>query len=588
MVSVFMNRRRWFMVFFLGTTLFLKAQIPQKNLIPNGSFEEITPASNLYDGVDSIGNLQVQNIRAPVYIEKSDAKFISFSASPCLVDVNGDELPDLVVASSLGLLYWYPNTGEKGKPAFKAAYLAQTYLGPVARVDVADWDSDGKKDILFGNIDGGIYLLLNEGTAQDPRWAQGNGKPRWFPSSLPPPAREYNVQPSYEASKVFVASSPMNVGNYSAPIFADWNKDGLPDLIVGEGTYSANSVYVWLNTGSKTKPVFKPESKFYLALGEGREQLAPAVYDWNGDGILDLIVGDRNGQIALYLGTAEAIKNPQKIEPLSFTKFITPDSKGLDAAVSVSVCDYNGDNLPDLLYGTSTGGIEVALGKGKREDPELRKSFSIRGVNTAKDFHEADSWKNEYLLSAIKQGTPYTATAPLAQVISKDNDLTFEPKHGKRAFYLSWFEKFCGWHYLHHRMMEGSSDLILPAGFSEGFVEGCYILNNQFSFTLGKKYELTFWSKGKEMSILCFIDYRESVSDPKAPKNPPNDVHHHYADAVALSGDWMQYRKTYRLDGSKKFNADTNGKIFNGAWLSFFFVGSGDAWVDDVRLIEVN
>ena len=163
MGSAFMSRREWLIVFFLGATLFLKAQAPPKNLIPNGGFEETTSASNLYDGVDSIGNLQVQNIRAPVYIEKNDAKFISFSASPCLADVNGDELPDLVVASSLGLLYWYPNTGEKGKPAFKAGHLVQTYLGPVARIDVVDWDSDGKKDILFGNIDGGIYLLLNQG-----------------------------------------------------------------------------------------------------------------------------------------------------------------------------------------------------------------------------------------------------------------------------------------------------------------------------------------------------------------------------------------------------------------------------------------
>ncbi len=593
MLSAFASTEGWFIAFFLSAALFLQGQTAtpsasQKNLIPNGSFEEVTPSTNLYDGVDSIGNLQVQTIRAPVYTEKNDAKFISFSASPCLVDVNGDELPDLVVSSSLGFLYWYPNTGAKGKPSFKAGRLIQTYLGPAARIDVADWDSDGKKDILFGNIDGGVYLLLNQGTAQEPRWAQGNAKPRWFPPSLPPPAREYDVQLGYEVSKVFNGSNPMNIGNYSAPVLVDWNKDGLLDLIVGEGTYSANSVYVWLNTGNKTKPVFKPESRFYLASGEGREQLAPTVYDWNGDGILDLVVGDRNGRIALYLGTAEAIKNPQKIEPLPFTKFITLDSRGLDTAISVYACDYNNDGIPDLIYGTSTGSIEVALGKGKRDSPELDKSFSIKGVDTAKDFKEPTSWRNEYLFSAIKQGTPYTGTAPLAQAISKDNDSTLEPKDGKRVFYLSWFEKFCGWHFLHHRMTEGSSDIALPTGFSESFVEGCYILNNQFSFTLGKKYELTFWSKGKGMNILCFIDYREGISNPKAPKNPPIYIRHHYADAVALSSNWIQYRKTYRLDGAKELNIDTNGKIFNGAWLSFFFVGSGDAWVDDVRLVEVD
>ncbi len=47
------------------------------------------------------------------------------------------------------------------------------------------------------------------------------------------------------------------VPGYSVPSLVDWNSDGLPDLIVGEGsgTYVA-MVRVYLNAGSLSEPAF--------------------------------------------------------------------------------------------------------------------------------------------------------------------------------------------------------------------------------------------------------------------------------------------------------------------------------------------
>ncbi len=155
-----------------------------------------------------------------------------------------------------------------------------------------------------------------------------------------------------------------------------------------------NRVHVWLNTGDLNKPTFENDSKVPLAIGDGRKYLTPSVYDWNGDGIPDLIVGDREGRVALYLGTAEAIKDPKNVAPVEFTKFITIGGREkLGTMLSPHACDYNNDGLPDLLYGTTTGLAMVALGEGRRVDPELVAARPIKGVDVAKDFKQPMGWE---------------------------------------------------------------------------------------------------------------------------------------------------------------------------------------------------
>src|SRR5207244_1734575 len=110
----------------------------------------------------------------------------------------------------------------------------------------------------------------------------------------------------YGSVRVAVGSKPW--GNLFAPCVVDWNKDGRPDLLIGEGSYSANAVFVLLNQSSASEPKFTDEHRHYLCYGDGREQLAPTVADINGDGEPDVLVGDRLGTVGIYL-------NPGKWKP---------------------------------------------------------------------------------------------------------------------------------------------------------------------------------------------------------------------------------------------------------------------------------
>jgi len=552
-------------------------EAPPKNLLYNGSFEYTSTFANLYDGVDAAGNLRVQRGNSVVLNRDTGSSYmpVPFPPSISFADVNGDGLPDLIVASSLGFLYWYPNVGKKGQPEFKNAKLIQTNLGTAARIQAVDWNNDGKTDILFGNIEGQINLLLNVGTSSEPQWVTTMGKPRWFP-----PAPSPHPQAGAQATQINESGQPISIGNYSAPFFYDWNGDGIPDLIVGEGSYSANSVRVWLNNGTKSNPSFKTELKFDLAYGEGREILCPCVYDWNGDGIPDLIVSDRDGQTTLYLGTKESTASQNKVLPIQPTKTISIGGEDrLTQVMCVCVCDFNDDGIPDILYGTANGTIMVALGSGDRKNPVIQAGKPLRGVDVAKDFRQPSNWDAAPYVSGVEYGMPYDTCAPLPQIISTEDDPTFVPKDGKYGFRLSWFDKFFGWH-----MLQNTN---LP-GVNNGYTEGVYVMNTSIlQFKMGKEYELSFWRKGDAERISYSIYYSEEVPNAKNPKaGPPTTVEHRFQDLVAVNGTWNQYRKTYRLAGTKEKHFDSNGQSITGTFEMSFY-GKGTAIIDDVRLVEV-
>jgi hypothetical protein len=142
-----------------------------------------------------------------------------------------------------------------------------------------DWDADGDQDLLIGSFGGELFLRTNVGAPKKPEWAP-------------------------EAVRVEAAGSPFKVNAHAAPAVADWNGDGLFDLVVGA---SDGSVQWFKNEGAKGKPRFgaartlvaaRSTNKFlqrFVEPGEApqsgvRAQIA--VVDYDLDGKLDLLVGD--------------------------------------------------------------------------------------------------------------------------------------------------------------------------------------------------------------------------------------------------------------------------------------------------------
>lgn len=147
---------------------------------------------------------------------------------------------------------------------------------------LVDWDADGDPDMVIGSFDGGLYLRTNVA-------AGGRGRPpEWAP----------------EAVRIEADGKAMAVGGHAAPAAADWDGDGLFDLVVG----AADGSVVWFeNLGEPGRPRFgasaplvprRSQDKFVQYFVSGGELPPPgtraqiAVVDHDLDGKLDLLVGD--------------------------------------------------------------------------------------------------------------------------------------------------------------------------------------------------------------------------------------------------------------------------------------------------------
>jgi hypothetical protein len=101
----------------------------------------------------------------------------------------------------------------------------------------------------------------------------------------------------------------MDVGSNSSPDVTDWNGDGKKDLIIGN---SDGEIFVFLNRGTNVDPQYNNEGdKLPLKFGQ---DASPQLIQWGRSNSNDLVVADRNGEVILCINTGgpQAPKFPEK------------------------------------------------------------------------------------------------------------------------------------------------------------------------------------------------------------------------------------------------------------------------------------
>ena len=170
------------------------------------------------------------------------------------------------------------------------------------------------------------------------------------------------------------------------PRVFDWNGDGLNDLVVGRAD---GQVMVFRNAGTAASPVFAAgtfiqagpvDAKATIDVGD---RAAPELVDWNNDGTMDLVVGAMDGRIRVYLNSASAG------EPDLATAIVV-QANGSDLLVpggrsSVVVADLDGDGRKDLIVGNTEGQVLDYANTGTDAAPTFAGAVALKAGDVVID-----------------------------------------------------------------------------------------------------------------------------------------------------------------------------------------------------------
>jgi large repetitive protein len=198
-----------------------------------------------------------------------------------------------------------------------------------------------------------VWLLINQGTRQVPRFCTTQDK-------APPECLTF-------ATKLVQLAGT----NDAVPEWVDWSGDGLPDLMVGK---SDGTIDYWWNIGTRTKPAWELKEPRFNIMDAG-SFAAPLFADLDGDGVPDLLLAGDREQLPLYTGKAKDPKDPKA----GLELWIADDNllqvrslTGFDTRAHVATGDLYGNRRQDLVVGTASGQILVYENMGGKDEPSFR------------------------------------------------------------------------------------------------------------------------------------------------------------------------------------------------------------------------
>ncbi len=293
---------------------------------------------------------------------------------PVAVDWDNDGDIDLVVGDEDGRVALIKNTGQTKNrmPVFESPeYFKQEAdnlkFGALSTPFSVDWDNDGDEDLICGNSSGEIAFIEN---------LDGGNPPKWnAPELLTADGKPIRIMAGKNGS---IQGPCEEKWGYTTLSVADWNNDGLLDIIV-------NSIWgkiEWFkNVGSKTNPQLtamgavkidwqnevpkKPEWNWWEPKQNEmvtQWRTTPVATDWNNDGLMDLVMLDyegylafferfqKKGELFLHPGQRIFLNGDEKENP---ALRLNDGFAGQSGRRKIALTDWDSDGDIDLLVNTT-------------------------------------------------------------------------------------------------------------------------------------------------------------------------------------------------------------------------------------------
>ena len=331
--------------------------------------------------------------------------------TPTFSDIDNDGDLDFFTGNMTGTLTHYENTGmEGGIPQFEfiTDSWQDIYIVGGMRTDdrhgasaitFIDLDGDGDLDLSWGDyFQQSLYIIWNSGTPESPEMNEvttqypsndpiisagqnmptfadldGDGDDDLFVTVLSGAYGNQLVNNFYYYKNNGSNSAPnfvyqtinyfstLDIFSNSSPDLVDIDGDGDLDLFVANQydlseTPWVGKIHFFRNTGSESNPQFEEETTSLLNENMG-QMLSPEFGDLDGDGDMDLLVGDFNGFIQYF-------ENISSGNNLTFSFIENVGDIDLSGNSVPSLGDIDGDGDLDLLIGQLNGSLMFYRNEG--------------------------------------------------------------------------------------------------------------------------------------------------------------------------------------------------------------------------------
>ncbi|CAE7881131.1 SVEP1 [Symbiodinium microadriaticum] len=231
-----------------------------------------------------------------------------------IVDWDGDCDLDIVTSHEDGRLGLFLQDPD-GKLNEADGAFSSIQVGKWAKPSTFDWDGVGELNILVGNEAGELIFFKGSGSGA--------------------------VEPTPSTQAVF---QQVYTFNYTAPAMGDLNNDSYPDLVLGHACQL--DVYLGQENGalsfSASFKDFSPSREIWQEERKGTCAIVPAILDWDGDELLDVVVGDYMGKLYLCRFASSLMCDGDAF-----------DGFGAGGMAAPAGADWDGDGSPDLLVQSS-------------------------------------------------------------------------------------------------------------------------------------------------------------------------------------------------------------------------------------------